>query len=644
MPIRRADDQRSQDPQASDSAPREFPPKDTAARDRTDAPDWANTLDRRLGPLGLALVLGGGYLTLGTAYIVFSGRIAARMAPSLEGYQSLEIAKGLLFILLNGAALFALALLWRRNLERARRDLDEQTQRARRFSHFLDALHDALPVAVLVVQPETDGSFGVRRVNPAFGRMVGAAPGDLAGRGLEHLRPRFTERAFALLLADLTRCAQEAVRLERELGSPEDDEPLWLLVLYAPLIGQDGAVERVIVTFTDTSELRRSEENLATLQDELLHSQRLMTVGELASGVAHDVNNMLTVIATHADLLERALEDRPELKRSLEVIGTAVEHASGVSRTMLDLGGKPNAQQPVLDLRDLVNEILALLERTLAKRLTLESKLDLEEPLPVRADRIQIGQVLLNLALNARDAMAGGGRLTLRLERDGERSVRLSLQDTGPGIPPELRERVFEPFFTTRADRGGTGLGLPMARRIARAHGGDLILEHPSEGGLRAVLHLPLCRTHELSLKAAVGVGRCQVLLAEHHPQVRAILANELEEAGYPARSLETTEALLELWERERPPVGVVVLARQPHGSGEGDDGELLGRLRRAGIDQPIVLMTSDEVSAEVLDRYAPLLLLRKPFGVAEFTHRVAEAARITCEPEGASVGKGLET
>ncbi len=609
-----------------DSTPHEWeprPPRGDPEHDRRSTPKGR----RRLGPLPLALILGLGYLAFGATYIIFSGRLAAELAPSLEGYQSLEIAKGLLFILLNGAALFALALIWRQRLEESRKDLVRETERARRFARYLDAMHDSMPVAVLVLLPEADGDFTVRRSNPAFRRLIGSEPGELGGRAVDCLRERFGERNFGEFHADLTRCTQEGERLEREIGGSEHADAPRLLVLYSPLVGEDGRVERVLVTFTDITELRRSEERLAALQEELLHSQRLMTIGELASGVAHDVNNMLTVIATHADLLERGLEDRPELKYSLEVISAAVEHASGVSRSMLEMGAKVAANQPVLDLGALTSEMIALLQRILPKRLSIELDSEVRQPLPVRADRIQIGQVLLNLALNARDAIEGVGHLTLRLELDGDEHVRLSVEDDGPGIPPELEERVFEPFFTTRGDRGGTGLGLPMARRIARAHGGDLLLERPPGGGLRAVLRMPLCREPEAAARAVPPDGRYQVLMAEQHPQVRAILSNELEEAGYPARSLETLDDLIELWEREHPLVSVVVLNGGVTGSRE--ETEVLRRLRRAGIDQPVVLMTPGEVSSDLIHRFAPVLPLRKPFGVAEFTQRISEAANL---------------
>lgn len=229
------------------------------------------------------------------------------------------------------------------------------------------------------------------------------------------------------------------------------------------------------------------------------HRQRLETLGLLAAGVIHDVNNLLTVITNYAGLvLEPRQEEPPDENRwqrlvwDVEQIHRAASRGSELTKRLLAYAG-PDARQPALvSVNDLVVETLGMLKGELWQRVEVRTELD-PGCWPVTTDPVRLGQALVNLAVNARDAMPQGGCLTVRsgnLYSDG-RYVRLEVADTGDGIPEDLVDRVFEPFFSTKSMDTGTGLGLTLVRDFARETGGDVLLESAPGAGTRFELLLP---------------------------------------------------------------------------------------------------------------------------------------------------------
>lgn len=290
---------------------------------------------------------------------------------------------------------------------------------------------------------------------------------------------------------------------------------------------------------TQIDERERAEREARLLSEQLLHAQRLESLGRLAGGVAHDFNNLLTVIRgnLHVSLEELpAASDREPLEDALG----ASERAAHLTRQLLAFGRKQVIERSVFDAGKQVEDIARLLQRVLGERIELHIAVDAHD-LWVNADPNQVEQVIMNLAANARDAMPEGGSCFLDVSRvtaDREPFIRLRMRDTGSGMDAATRERIFEPFFTTKAAGEGTGLGLATAYGVVQQHGGSIAVHStPGVGSTFDVL-LPAARTPTGSMPAVAAPathdeGSETILLVEDDAAVRRVAERFLRRQGY---------------------------------------------------------------------------------------------------------------
>ena len=299
------------------------------------------------------------------------------------------------------------------------------------------------------------------------------------------------------------------------------------------------------------------------LEEQLLRSQRLEAIGQLAGGVAHDFNNLLTVMMSSAELVSRGLPAGSPLQQHLDDLGYAAGRAAELTRELLAFSRRQRMQTAAVNLNDVVARMRGLLERTLGSTIFVKSVLDPELP-AVRADPSQIEQVVMNLALNARDAMEQGGELELstqfvEVERADQRGipagrwVSLGVRDEGRGMDEETRQRVFEPFFTTKEAGRGTGLGLSTVYGIVTQSGGHIAVESEPERGCRFEVFLPVADAASQAPECAPRPSQRRrhragtVLLVDDMPHVRAPLVRCLEEAGLEVLEAGSTEEVLAL-------------------------------------------------------------------------------------------------
>lgn len=386
---------------------------------------------------------------------------------------------------------------------------------------------------------------------------------------------------------------------------------------------------RILGLCRDASERRAEEKARAALEGKLHRSQALEAVGRLAAGVAHDFNNILGSIlgSVYVARTEGGWEGcaAAELGR----IEALCKRGGELTRQLLSVARRPPGQEEVLDAGRQVEEVRQILERTLPRNIRIE--VEAEEGLPaVRANRAGITTVLLNLALNARDAMPAGGRLLLRAfrrrEKRGEDWVHLEVKDSGPGIPEDLRDRLFEPFVTTKAIGQGMGLGLSTARSAAQGWGGDIRVDSVPGRGSTFTLRLPAwsgdrggaspkSRSHPLT--------GAPLLVVEDDEGVARLMTLTLEARGYaPVRASNGVEALERLRER-RGAFGLVILDLVlPELRGE----QVYRLLRGVAPEVPVLLVTGREDLAAALVPGCPALA--KPFSAEEFLDAVARALR----------------
>ena len=316
----------------------------------------------------------------------------------------------------------------------------------------------------------------------------------------------------------------------------------------SPLRGSTGDIHGVVGINRDVTEQVTRDRALAEAREQLRQAQRLDALGQLAGGVAHDFNNLLTVIMTYAAILEEEAAPESDTARSVEEIRLASERAAALTRQLLAFGRRQMLQPRVIDLNETVRDVERMLRRLLPPDIRFETTLSPGQAM-VMADPGQIEQVLINLAINARDAMPDGGALTIETanvdradEGHGMKGphVVVTVADTGVGMKPETKARVFEPFFTTKGVGKGTGLGLATVHGIVEQSGGRVSLETEPGRGTTFMIRLPRYVAADAppapSTTAAGtrGLGGSEtILLVDDNEELRRVVKRMLSRAGY---------------------------------------------------------------------------------------------------------------
>jgi signal transduction histidine kinase/ActR/RegA family two-component response regulator len=326
------------------------------------------------------------------------------------------------------------------------------------------------------------------------------------------------------------------------------------------LLEYDGRPATLAV-ISDVSDRVRGERARAAAEEQLRASQRLDVVGKLTGGVAHDFNNILMVIMANVDAILDGQDVLPETRQSIERIGGAAERATQLTRQLLAFSRKQTLRPEKINLNDLVVATGSLLRRTLGEHIEINSLLA-EELWETNTDRGQVEAAVINLCINARDAMPNGGRLFIRTRnvtldedyaalnpeaRPGD-YVALSVTDTGTGMTQEVLSRAFEPFFTTKEVGKGTGLGLSMVYGFVKQSKGHVAIYSEPGHGTVVTLYLPRAdREQEKAVTRELHVprGTERVLVVEDEDQVRAIVVGQLSSLGYAVTEASNGEAAL---------------------------------------------------------------------------------------------------
>jgi PAS domain S-box-containing protein len=378
------------------------------------------------------------------------------------------------------------------------------------------------------------------------------------------------------------------------------------------------------------------------LEAQFLQAQKMEAVGRLAGGVAHDFNNLLTVINSHSQLALLEIKEWDPLREKFESIQKAGERAANLTRQLLAFSRRQVVEMKVIDLNTLLRDLEKMLQRVIGEDIRLETALtaDLGR---VKADPGQIEQAILNLVVNARDAMPGGGKLTIETgneEVDPEfagkhmglkpgRYVRLSVSDTGVGMPPEVRERLFEPFFTTKEKGKGTGLGLSTVYGVVKQSGGEIWIYSEPGMGTTAKIFLPavdepLETSKGKSQAERMPKGTETILVVEDEDEVRKLALGILSKQGY--RVLEAAhggDALL-MMEQNREPIQLLLTDVVMPGINGPDFARRL-KFIHPGLKVLYMSGYADNVIFQqgILD--PSVAFLQKPFTVERLTGKVRE-------------------
>jgi PAS domain S-box-containing protein len=371
----------------------------------------------------------------------------------------------------------------------------------------------------------------------------------------------------------------------------------------------------------DDSRRLEAERAREGLERRLAQSQKLEAVGTLASGVAHDFNNVLASVLAHVELARRRVTDARALE-DLDLAVSSAQHGRDVVKQMMLFTRAMGSPRTPLVLGPVIARALELARTAIPRTVLLDTNLEPHTP-PVLADATQLEQVVLNLVTNATHAMPDGGELSVALatvpsgpgalvER---RCVRLTVRDTGHGMPPEVLQRAFEPFFTTRGPGHGTGLGLAMVHGIVTAHDGAVTLQSRPGHGTTATVWLPCTATPEPAhappaAPTAEGHGE-RLAIVDDHASLASATARLVESFGFSARVFTRATDLLRALEREPGAFDLVVTDQSmPDLTGV----ELATTLRGRGVAVPVLIVTGLVTSVDISGVAAPVEVLAKPY------------------------------
>lgn len=493
------------------------------------------------------------------------------------------------------------------------RDITERRRvegRIRQQAALLEASHDAIMV--------WDLSAGMQFMNAAAEQLTGWAA--TAARGCEVqqiLRPR-TDLALRAAMSELTSRGEWTGELElHTTAGPRTVASRWTALAEGP-----GAPASVLITCNDITEKKQ-------LESQYLHAQRLESVGTLASGVAHDLNNILTPIVMGVELLAPAARDE-ESRGTLDMIQASAQRGIDTVRQLLTFARGGQSRRGPLQPRQLLEEITGLLRQTFPKSIQVCSECR-GQPQAVLADASQIHQVLMNLCVNARDAMPGGGVLFLAVEGTPPGAcpplhprarpipyVVFRVSDSGTGIPAEVLDRIFDPFFTTKPHGMGTGLGLSTVLGIVEAHDGFVTVDSRPGEGTTFLVHLPAAGPRAELPRRVGSTARPRgdgelVLVVDDEDAVRRVAEGILQRHGYTTISAASASGALSLFDTHRDQIRAVLTdIMMPLGDGRQLVASLHGRDSRL----PVVAMSglgTGDLEREALDTGARVFL-SKPF------------------------------
>lgn len=519
------------------------------------------------------------------------------------------------------------------------RDVTEEvkTQRAlgslaRRFSALLEALTEG----IWAVDEDTTTTF----VNDRMAAMIGYEPDDIVGRShLDFIPPE--GRRNILERFERRRDGVREAPYEFDLVH-RDGHVVPVRVVSTPLEDEAGRFVGTIAGITDLSFQREAEAALRQKEDELRQSQKLEALGRLSGSIAHDFNNMLGVILSHTELLMDDIEeDHPHL-HDLEKIRGAALLSAELTGQLLAFSRKQPVLRQALDLNETVAGIRSILERAVGERIEVVVQLS-DEPLGTNADPPQLRQVLMNLVVNARDAMPEGGRLTIKTGAveggptgagsagtlpEG-RYVYLAVSDTGEGMSESVRSQAFEPFFTTKPVGKGTGLGLSTVYGIIKQTGGYIFCT--SAPGMGSTFEIFLPASHPPAVPPSEirdGCGtitEARILLVEDDKALRPAIEKILIRLGYDVESAPTGDAALDLYRQaEEPPDLVITDVVMPEISGP----EFVERIRKEFGHRKVLFISGyapDELE-DAIDAAVQAYFLPKPFTMDALAAAVEDA------------------
>ena len=460
-------------------------------------------------------------------------------------------------------------------------------------------------------------------------RIKGYAPDEIVG---QHFSRFYTEADRA------NGKPQRALQIAREQGRYEEDgwrvrkdgTFFWASVVI-DLIHEDGRLVGFAKITRDITERREAQLKLEQMQKHLAEAQKLDALGQLTGGVAHDFNNLLMIVSGSLHTLRKGVGDDDRMQRALSAIETATRRGAALTSQLLTFARRQSVNPQSVDLAERINAVREVLETGVGSAVRLQFDIPPHTVLPAAVDIAEFETALVNLVINARDAMPGGGTVIVsaracagKAETGGRDYVAVAVRDNGVGIPPDVLDRIFDPFFTTKPIGKGTGLGLSQVHGFAHQAGGTVKVASEIGKGTEVTMLLPRdagALLAETAAKAEYG-GSGTVLLVEDNPDVASASIGLLEQLGYTVRRVPDAEAALRAIEHD----GIDIVFSDIVMPGQMDGLALAHRLRQIRPRLPILLATGYSDAAVKVQNEFPIL--RKPYEIHQLSQAIARLQR----------------
>ena len=499
----------------------------------------------------------------------------------------------------------------------------ESLHQAINLKEYNENLVSSVPLALAVVNQHLELS----QANPVFSQIVARKKEEIKNKCIrEFLSPQLCQRISDVIEKGISFKDEE---IEESFSGRKKR-----IIKISALRLQTNSKEALVIIDDVTTERR--------LQRELIQAQRMESIGRLAGGVAHDFNNLLGGILGFAAYIKSKLKEDNPIYRDIDTIERSAKRGADLANQLLAFARKGKYKREPVNLNQITREVTRLLSRTIDKRVKIEEHLS-EDLLSVLGDDSQIQQAILNICINAKDAMPEGGKLILRtrnthLSKSQPRMqwqveegsyVHLSITDTGIGMSPQIKDQIFEPFFTTKGSKSGTGLGLPTAYGIIKNHGGHILVDSELGKGSTFQVYLPGVKIKtKVSKKLKIEVpqrGEETILLIDDEEIIREIGERVLTEKGYKVILASDAQQAIELYQEKRQEIDLVILDMiMPEANGR----EIYQKLKRINPSLRVLLSsgyTQEGEVQEIIDEGA-LGFIQKPYLPAALLKKVRES------------------
>ncbi|MBN1307610.1 MAG: response regulator [Chitinispirillaceae bacterium] len=483
------------------------------------------------------------------------------------------------------------------------------------------------------------------RCNRAQAQLVGISdPMEIAGKTDFDFFPKEMASRFFSDEQNLFKTGKPIIDQEEPVKEAGEKQ-IWVSTTKVPLFTNEGAVDGLVGISRHITQRKKAEEEKVRLEEQLTQSQKLESLGQLAGGIAHDFNNMLGAIMGYAYMIQRRAAGSDQIiQNHARIIIEASRRASDLTGKLLAFARKGKYQVVVVNVHETIQDVIKLLTHTIDPRITIRQHLT-ADPATVMGDRAQLQNAILNLAVNARDAMPKGGELVFgtdvitipdrnlheypHLASAGKYLI-LSVTDTGMGMDEETKEHIFEPFFTTKEKGHGTGLGLASVYGTVKSHQGAIEVSTKRNKGTRFEVFLPLVEIEEKEStqeEERLQKGSGTIMIVDDEELIRDMAAEMLQHLGYDAIPCKDGQEAVEYYRKNNEKVDLIIVDMIMPRMGGVD---CVTEIRKINPDARVIISTgyslvrdSQKIMAKGVDGF-----IQKPFEEQELSHLIAQVLR----------------